>query len=178
MDVYKHGIQKEAQPLERLNRRFVEFQKRMVIMPTVSNQDQRQAQSSSTSIKKSEKKSNALVSGKTKKGQSKAFTVFNDEENDLNDDENMLPSADSANRWSEYANESTRVKENRMEPTPWTGATCPQKPVAKKSTDKFKVFKDEVLIYHSNYRSQVMSTSLFLRVRTEHYRSRLKLMVI
>ena len=26
MDVYKHGIQKGAQPLERLNRRFVEFQ--------------------------------------------------------------------------------------------------------------------------------------------------------
>jgi hypothetical protein len=120
----------------------------MVIMPSVSNQEQ--MQSSSASIKKVAKKSNASVfTKKESKSQSKPFAIFKDEENDLKEGENMLPSADSANRWSEYANESTRVKENKMEPTPWTGATCPQRPIAKKNNDKFKVFKDEVFFYFS-----------------------------
>ena len=55
-----------------------------------------------------------------------------------------MPNADTANTWSEYANESERVKENKQEPTPWTGATCPQIPVVKKNYEKFNVFQDDV----------------------------------
>lgn len=142
MDIYKYGIQKVAQPLERLKRKFGEFQKRMVTMPSSSSQSD--VTSDSTNAKKGLGKS-SVPSKKESKSQSKPFAVFNDEENDFQGEEVLLPSADTANPWSEYASESQRIKENRMEPTPWTGATCPQKVGAKKMHDKFNVFQDDVM---------------------------------
>ena len=159
--MYQIGINRKATPLERLKRNFNEFQKRMLLTPaapeapttTVSPKVQEKPKSklqasSKASASSSVPTSRTTSTAATSKGKQK-FKVFCDPDTeDKVTQEDVMPTASSSNQWKDYKTESENRKENLKEPTPWTGATLPQKgrSTAPPRSEAFKVFQDDEVL--------------------------------
>ncbi|KAI9144517.1 hypothetical protein BKA69DRAFT_799854 [Paraphysoderma sedebokerense] len=166
--IYQLGINRRAQPVERLQRHYHAFQKRMVLAGPNQNPD-RTAQSSTvvpeattSSQPRGILKPKASVLASTHRSASTSLTTVHDE-NDT------VPTTTSLNRqppkvrvyadsrsnptslanhvlpsgpWPDLGTTKSRAKENTVVPTPWAGKKIPQAK-NKPSGRAFQVFKDE-----------------------------------
>ncbi|KAF3484422.1 checkpoint serine/threonine-protein kinase bub1 [Arthroderma uncinatum] len=157
-EVYKMGIEKEARPIERLFRKFGEFQKRLEQRPSGSDGPSSPAlpairpalaakfdpfASSTTSQDPQAATANRGLgggSGKVSRSGKPKMAIFSDANG--GDEAPGTSSSPGTKGWESIGSLKDRKKENTVEPTPWAGQTLKagKKPVA---TQKMAVFKDE-----------------------------------
>lgn len=166
-EVYMLGIQREARPVERLVRKFGEFQKRYeqrtqdagpsspalpAVRPALAAKIDPFASSASSSInpQASQAAPAASSSQKTRSGKQK-MAIFSDADAAS---PGQPAIADQKKGWNSIGSLSERRKENRIEAKPWVGETLK---VAKKAgpSEKLTIFRDQVsnnfLFTHSSY---------------------------
>ena len=153
------GISRKASPVERLNRNFMEFQKRMMTLEASHEIEESNVESikpiprappitQSThaphASQSKMKMSSANPSRSSNNKSSSKFKVFQDDPEDEQElvEQDVLPSSSSANAWNEFVPESDKRKENTREASVWSGEKLPQKSALKKQS-QFQVYKDE-----------------------------------
>lgn len=151
-EIYALGIEREARPVERLVRKYGEFQHRYEsrphdtpepsspALPTVRPALAAKADpfsSASTAPADTQSQSRGGLGTSTKSGKSK-LAIFSDAE-----EPHKAGSSASSKGWDSIGTLADRKKENKMEARPWAGETLQ---VGKKNTgvQKMMIFKDEV----------------------------------
>ena len=153
-EIYKMGIEREALPVQRLLRKFNEFEERAAQRPENTDEPSSPALPTVRPALASKIDPFAAISRdlqaptpsagvggtSTKPGRQK-LTIFSD-----GDDATpaMASGGAGTNGWQSIGSLAERKKENIMEPKPWVGETL--KAGGKKSSSKLAVFKDEVSI--------------------------------
>ncbi|KAI5481322.1 checkpoint serine/threonine-protein kinase [Pseudohyphozyma bogoriensis] len=152
--VYQLGISRGAIPLERLKRRYLEFQQRMMLAPPVSPPASSSSSSSTAtstapvvrpilagSSLPSHKENAALGTSSTPANNARAFTVFSDE--------GAAPSGDREGGYEDLGTVKSRTKENTQEAGAWKGETLKMGPMvggvrnAAAAVGKLEIFRDE-----------------------------------
>lgn len=159
-EVYKMGIEKEARPIERLFRKFGEFQKRAEqrpsgsdgpsspalprVRPALAAKFDPFASSAASQDPQAETPRSGLGGGtstsRSRSGKPK-MAIFSDADGEA--EATKSGSSPGTRGWDNIGSLKDRRKENTIEPTPWAGQTLKagKKPAA---TQKMTVFKDEV----------------------------------
>ncbi|KAM0789898.1 hypothetical protein ACM66B_006740 [Microbotryomycetes sp. NB124-2] len=147
--VYTLGIHRFAMPLDRLKRRYREFQERMLLAPTVTSSPAdspaRTASSSPSSSNNPDARTIlgngstsgvAITAAQTSSGRpngASAFTIFKDSAGSSGHSEGA--------QWDDMGTVKSRRRENDQEAKPWKGETLPM--VTTKPTPfKLEVFRD------------------------------------
>ncbi|KOS21017.1 Mitotic spindle checkpoint component mad3 [Escovopsis weberi] len=148
-EVYQLGIEKEARPVQRLVRKFQEFQQRRAQLP----QDRREPSSPAlpsmrpalaakanpfgvSAPSSIDSQAPRQTGGGSSKPRSK-MAIFSD----ADAQPSAMSSKDAASRgWDSIGSLADRKKENSMEPKPWAGETL--KVGGKKPAGKMAVFRD------------------------------------
>lgn len=150
-EVYRLGVDREARPVERLARKYNEFQQRFehrthdngpsspalpAVRPALAAKVDPFASSSSPNDPQVPQQSGLGGPSKSKSGKPK-MAIFSDS------DSAQPALAGQTNGWESIGSLQERKKENQMEAKPWTGETLR---AGKKSgpTQKMAVFRDEV----------------------------------
>ncbi|EFQ96865.1 BUB protein kinase [Nannizzia gypsea CBS 118893] len=175
-EVYKMGIEKEARPIERLFRKFGEFQKRAEQRPSDSDGPSSPAlpklrpalaakfdpfaSSAASQDPQAATPSSGLGGGatanRTRSGKPK-MAIFSDADGGA--EAAKASSSPGTGGWDSIGSLKDRRKENTIEPTPWAGQTLKagKKPTA---VQKMTVFKDESSnIRHSSKSMQTTNVS-------------------
>jgi checkpoint serine/threonine-protein kinase len=152
-EVYQLGIDKDARPLDRLVRKYGEFQHRFesrpqsvteptspalpTVRPALAAKVDPFAHASPTLVDPQAESRGRIGSSVTKSTKPK-LAIFSD-----GDDITKPGSSGSSKGWDSIGTLSDRKKENTMEARPWTGETLK---VGKKNNgiQKMMIFKDEV----------------------------------
>jgi checkpoint serine/threonine-protein kinase len=156
-EVYILGIERGAQPLERLRRKYKEFQPRMVAGEEAAQQTSSPAQrvvsrsgitrQPMAVMRDAHAGQRQPLSARGRQSSNTRLEVFSDDDNDLSQ-EFLIG---NATPWSGVDTEWGRHKENRQEPTSWRGQQLPSKiPHRIVPHDKLAVYQDEVgrVIFH------------------------------
>ncbi|KAI0535722.1 Mad3/BUB1 homology region 1-domain-containing protein [Xylaria digitata] len=158
-EVYKLGIEREARPVQRLIRRFGEFEKRRTQQPDTTDEPSSPALPSvrpalaakvdpfavaAQPVDPQAPRPNVGVGGQSSKssksGKSK-LAIFSD----ASSSQPAMPSTgEEAKGWDTIESLANRKKENVMEAKPWVGETL-QTSVKKNSAPKMAVFRDPSL---------------------------------
>ncbi|GBF65152.1 checkpoint serine/threonine-protein kinase [Trichophyton mentagrophytes] len=175
-EVYKMGIEKEARPIERLFRKFGEFQKRAEerpsgsdgpsspalprVRPALAAKFDPFASSAASQDPQAEPPRSGLGGGtstsRSRSGKPK-MAIFSDADGGA-EAATSGPSPGTRG-WDSIGSLKDRKKENTIEPTPWAGQTLKagKKPAA---TQKMTVFKDETSnTHHSSKPMQTINVS-------------------
>ncbi|KAM5430274.1 protein kinase [Microsporum canis] len=170
-EVYKMGIEKEARPIERLFRKFGEFQKRMEQRPSGSGGPSSPAlptvrpalaakfdpfASSAASQDPQAAPAGRGGGGKATRSGKPKMAIFSDA--NAGDDALKTSSGPGTKGWDSIGSLKDRRKENTIEPTPWAGQTLKagKKPAA---TQKMAVFKDESSSQHRSKPMQAINNN-------------------
>ncbi|PHH92230.1 hypothetical protein CDD83_8341 [Cordyceps sp. RAO-2017] len=152
-EVYKLGIEREARPVQRLLRKFKEFEERLAHQPDAAAAPSSPALpvmrpalaakvdpfgSSSRSSDPQSHRQAAVTVGATSKSSKPKLAVFSDADSKPA----VLSSrAEGSKGWDTISSLSDRKKENTMEPKPWVGETL--KAGGKRAAEpKMAVFRD------------------------------------
>lgn len=148
-EIYRLGIDREARPVERLNRKYREFQARCEAQPIDSEEPSSPAvpiraalaakfDPFSTASAEEAPSQQQRTANNTTKPKKPKMAIFSDA-----DAQAPPPSALSTNGWNSIGSSKERKKENTVEAQPWAGQTLK---AGKKvgSTSKMEVFKDPV----------------------------------
>ncbi|KAG6002359.1 hypothetical protein E4U21_003152 [Claviceps maximensis] len=160
-EVYKLGIQRESRPVQRLLRKFKEFEERLAQQPANAIEPSSPALptirpalaaktdpfGSARPVETQAARSTTGVGGATSRPAKSKIAIFSDV------DAKPAPlasRAEGSSGWDTIGSLSDRKKENVMEPRPWVGETL--KAGGKKSTaPKIAVFKDARLSQINNF---------------------------
>jgi checkpoint serine/threonine-protein kinase len=162
-EIYKMGLEKEARPVERLLRKFGEFEKRKearsvdavepsspalpAVRPALAAKLDPFAASSPSSAPQSS-------SGAAKKPKSSKMAIFSDSEAPTRPD-----SGSSTKGWDSIGSLADRKKENSSVAKPWAGETL-KGGKTNGGVPKMMVFKDQVSHYCRNSSSQEASMTM------------------
>lgn len=156
-EVYKLGIEREARPMERLARKYGEFQQRFqgrtldaeeptspalpIVRPALAAKVDPFDSSAPRSSHVPMLRASNVNAASTNRGARSKLAVFSDKDEPTN--EQKCISAERSNGWDNIGNIVDRKKENAIEARPWTGERLPN---AKRATTapKMAIFKDEV----------------------------------
>ena len=157
-EVYKLGIEREARPTERLNRKFGEFQHRLdhriqnteepssPALPTVrpalvAKIDPFALSTPRPTDPQAQMPSLGIGAGSTSRSGKQKLAIFSDSDAPISS--NLASANETARGWENIGSISERKKENIMEARPWAGETLK---TGKKSDapPKMTIFKDEV----------------------------------
>ena len=160
-EVYKLGIEREARPVERLVRKFGEFQHRYKsrvqssdepsspALPTVrpalvAKMDPFAVSTPRSADPQGPRPSSGIVGSSINRGGRQKLAIFSDADAPAVDIKSA--SGEGAKGWDNIGTIADRRKENVMEARPWTGETLK---AGKKtgSAPKMNIFKDEVCVY-------------------------------
>lgn len=159
-EVYKLGIEREARPTERLNRKFGEFQHRLEhrvqnaeepsspALPTVrpalvTKIDPFALSTPRPTDPQAQRPSLGIGGGSTSRSGKQKLAIFSDSGASVAS--NLASTNETAKGWENIGSIAERKKENVMEARPWAGETLK---TGKKSNapPKMSIFKDEVCI--------------------------------
>ncbi|KAG9288280.1 hypothetical protein G9A89_021311 [Geosiphon pyriformis] len=168
-EIFRLGIHRRAQPLQRLNKRYRQFQTRMVITPNPSNDkttlhDVKKTSRTILGAKTSSSSSSTGLENKSQRERlvKKEFIDMSSNQGRLSvlyDPDGKLGMESLANSstvipWLDLGTEASRKKENIPEPTQWKGEKFPQNSSLRiPMTEKLAVYHDEQPI-------QVVTTTL------------------
>lgn len=149
---YRLGIEREAKPFDRLQRRYAEFQRRMAqrvadgVEETTGARRGLSGSTSVTSVDDSVSVSTGLASN-TDGPSRERISIYRDDQSAL-PSENVAAHANARSTsaaWTELGTVKSRNKENSQKAEKWTGATLPQRPsaVTAKPVEKVPVFVEE-----------------------------------
>ena len=151
-EVYKLGIEKDARPVERLVRKFGEFEKRFEAQPKEVKEPGSPAlptvrpalaaktdpfASSSPQQRNPQAQQSTQRQTATGGSKSKKLEIFSDDGSDTR------PASNSSRGWESIGSLADRKKENVVGATPWTGETI-KSANAPSTNPKMMVFKDPV----------------------------------
>lgn len=182
-EVYRLGIDRDARPVERLARKFAEFQQRFTrvaqtgtgpsspvlaaVRPALAAKMDPFATSTARTVDPQAQANPSQVSrGLTSGSGRQKLEIFSDA-----DAPPPAVGSETAKGWQNIGSIAHRKKENVMEPKPWAGETLK---MGKKvgSAPKMMVFKDEVcfVLIRLSLRMSVMSCSYIYDHRTNYCR--------
>ncbi|RWA12459.1 hypothetical protein EKO27_g2652 [Xylaria grammica] len=155
-EVYKLGIEREARPVQRLIRKFGEFEKRRAQQPGTADEPSSPALPSvrpalaakvdpfaagAQPIDPQAPRPNMGVGGQSSKPSKSKLAIFSD----TSSAQPAMPSTgEGAKGWDTIGTLADRKKENVMEAKPWAGETL-KTSVKKSSAPKMAVFRDPSL---------------------------------
>ncbi|KAJ8106345.1 hypothetical protein ONZ43_g7096 [Nemania bipapillata] len=155
-EVYKLGIERDARPVQRLIRKFGEFEQRRAQQPDATDEPSSPALPSvrpalaakvdpfaaaSRPVDPQAPRPNMGVSGQPSKPGKSKLAIFSD----ASSSQSALPPAgEGAKGWDTIGSLADRKKENVMEAKPWVGETL-KTSVKKSSAPKMAVFRDPSL---------------------------------
>ncbi|KAI0417407.1 Mad3/BUB1 homology region 1-domain-containing protein [Xylaria grammica] len=155
-EVYKLGIEREARPVQRLIRKFGEFEKRRAQQPGAADEPSSPALPSvrpalaakvdpfaavAQPIDPQAPRPNMGVGGQSSKPSKSKLAIFSD----TSSAQPAMPSTgEGAKGWDTIGTLADRKKENVMEAKPWAGETL-KTSVKKSSAPKMAVFRDPSL---------------------------------
>ncbi|KAI0196864.1 Mad3/BUB1 homology region 1-domain-containing protein [Astrocystis sublimbata] len=156
-EVYKSGIERDARPVQRLIRRFGEFEKRRDRQPDPSDGPSSPALPivrpalaakvnpfAAAAQPVDPQASNGLGGQSAKPGKSKSkLAIFSDADSSSTQPA-LPPAGESARGWDTIGSLADRKKENAIEAKPWVGETLKTE-VKKSSAPKMSVFRDPSL---------------------------------
>ena len=167
-EIYKLGIEREAWPVERLIRKFGEFQTRFdsrvqngnepssPALPTVrpalvTKMDPFAISTPRSSDPQASRVASGIGGSSTSRGGRQKLAIFSDADGAAPDTKNA---SEVAKGWDNIGTIADRKKENVVEARPWTGETLKagKKPVA---VPKMAIFKDEVCSAHKIFRIRI-----------------------
>ncbi|KAI0426662.1 Mad3/BUB1 homology region 1-domain-containing protein [Xylaria sp. FL1042] len=155
-EVYKLGIEREARPVQRLIRKFGEFEKRRAQHPDATDEPSSPALPSvrpalaakvdpfaaaAQPIDPQAPRPNMGVGGQSSKPSKSKLAIFSDASSTQ---PAMSSAGEGAKGWDTIGSLSDRKKENVMEAKPWVGETL-KTSVKKSSGPKMAVFRDPSL---------------------------------
>ncbi|KAI0817912.1 Mad3/BUB1 homology region 1-domain-containing protein [Xylaria sp. FL0064] len=155
-EVYKLGIEREARPVQRLIRKFGEFEKRRAQHPDATDEPSSPALPSvrlalaakvdpfaaaAQPIDPQAPRSNMGVGGQSSKPSKSKLAIFSDASSTQ---PAMSSAGEGAKGWDTIGSLADRKKENVMEAKPWVGETL-KTSVKKSSAPKMAVFRDPSL---------------------------------
>ncbi|KAJ3285076.1 hypothetical protein HK104_009651 [Borealophlyctis nickersoniae] len=161
-EIFRTGIARKAQPLDRLKRKYVQFQQRMAAAEAAKEAGEAEGltapppepelsrprtalapKGKSTTGLSTRVSASSASSASMPRGANKPIKVYRDKRKDTECLKNqVLPSASSANPWPEFGTSTSRRKENIREATRWTGSTLPQMRRSR-SVSRIQVYRDE-----------------------------------
>ncbi|KAK2740281.1 hypothetical protein FQN57_006161 [Myotisia sp. PD_48] len=164
-EIYKMGIEREARPVERLFRKFEEFQRRLEQRPTSSDGPSSPAlpavrpalAAKFDPFASSSRPSQAPPPGNTTRGTTGGavsrsgkpkMAIFSDTD-ERGDLEPVSSTGPGTKGWESIGSLKDRKKENTIEPTPWAGQTLKSSKKVGKA-EKMMVFKDQSLSHHKS----------------------------
>ncbi|KAF5020692.1 hypothetical protein F66182_7254 [Fusarium sp. NRRL 66182] len=152
-EVYKLGIERDARPVQRLTRKFKEFEERVAHQPEVMNDPSSPAlptvrpalaakvDSFAAARAADPQASQPSSSGKGKPAKSK-LAIFSD----ADAQPSAMPSMGAGSKgWDTIGSLSDRKKENMVEAKPWTGETL-EAGGKKNTAPKMSVFRDPNIV--------------------------------
>ncbi|GAW25236.1 putative checkpoint serine threonine-protein kinase bub1 protein [Rosellinia necatrix] len=153
-EVYKLGIEREARPVQRLIRKFGEFEKRRAQLPDATEAPSSPALPSvrpalmakvdpfvaatAQRLDPQAPRSNMGVGGQSSKPVKSKLAIFSDADSAQ---PAMSSAGESSKGWDTIGSLADRKKENVVEATPWAGAVL-ETSVKKSSAPKMAVFRD------------------------------------
>ncbi|TGJ87970.1 hypothetical protein E0Z10_g764 [Xylaria hypoxylon] len=155
-EVYKLGIEREARPVQRLIRKFGEFEKRRAQQPDAADEPSSPALPSvrpalaakvdpfaaaAQPIDPQAPRPNMGVSGQSSKSTKSKLAIFSDTSSTQ---PAMSSTGEEAKGWDTIGSIADRKKENVIEAKPWVGETL-KTSVKKSSAPKMAVFRDQSL---------------------------------
>ncbi|KAK4048695.1 protein kinase [Microbotryomycetes sp. JL201] len=147
--VYALGIHRFAMPLDRLKRRYKEFQERMLVAPPLASPQDSPPRASTTASGNSADSRTILGSGmsglsstvaptasSSRPNGGSAFTIFKDAAGSY--------SNSNGAQWDDMGTVKSRRRENEIDAKPWKGETLPMTNAAtgKPAPFKLEVFRD------------------------------------
>ncbi|KAI1128906.1 Mad3/BUB1 homology region 1-domain-containing protein [Nemania abortiva] len=155
-EVYKLGIERDARPVQRLIRKFGEFERRRAQQPDATDEPSSPALPSvrpalaakvdpfaaaARPVDPQAPRPNMGVGGQSSRPSKSKLAIFSDADSS----QPALPSAgEGAKGWDTIGSLADRKKENVMEAKPWAGETL-KTSVKKSSAPKMTVFRDPSL---------------------------------
>ncbi|KAI0879356.1 Mad3/BUB1 homology region 1-domain-containing protein [Hypoxylon argillaceum] len=156
-EVYKLGIERDARPVQRLIRKFGEFERRRAQQPDAADEPTSPALPSvrpalaakvdpfaaaaARPVDPQAPRPNMGVGGQSSKPTKSKLAIFSDESSSQSA---MPPPGEGAKGWDTIGSLADRKKENVMEAKPWAGETL-KTSVKKSSAPKMAVFRDPSL---------------------------------
>ncbi|KAI0911619.1 Mad3/BUB1 homology region 1-domain-containing protein [Ustulina deusta] len=155
-EVYKLGIEREARPVQRLIRKFGEFEKRRAQQPDATDEPSSPALPSvrpalaakvdpfaaaARPVDPQAPRPNMGVGGQSSKPSKSKIAIFSDASSTQSA---MSSAGEGAKGWDTIGSLADRKKENVMEAKPWAGETL-KTSVKKSSAAKMAVFRDQSL---------------------------------
>lgn len=157
-EVYKLGIERDARPVQRLVRKFGEFEKRRAAQPDGSDEPSSPALPSvrpalaakidpfaaaTRAADPQAPRPNSGVGGPSSKPAKAKLAIFSDADAAQPAMSSTSASGGGSKGWDTIGSLADRKKENTMEPKPWVGETL-KTSVKKSSEPKMAIFRDPV----------------------------------
>ncbi len=165
-EIYQTGLSNKARPIERLQKRYDEFLKRVELNPPETNEPNSPAippVRSALAVKEisldrssSSEPDITITIPKSNKPKMK-LAVFEDPDG-IEDG----AKATNSGGWDTIGSIASRRKENVVEAKSWVGETLPMKGKINKTHEKISIFRDEVCFYFKKFNLNEVLTEYYI----------------